>query len=146
MKKAFLLASIMMVMAVSAQQRPQQGERSGNRKEQRERPTVDQQLKKFDQYNLSSTQKKKVKSLLESRDSDMKKEFANRDKNSTQKGERGSRPEKGTNDFDIKLEKILDKNQFNQYKQDLEKRMKSDKFSMHKKRDAKGNRPSSKCA
>ncbi|MBY0067336.1 MULTISPECIES: hypothetical protein [Empedobacter] len=146
MKKAFLLASIMMVMAVSAQQRPQQGERSGNRKEQRERPTVDQQLKKFDQYNLSSTQKKKVKSLLESRDSDMKKEFANRDKNSTQKGERGSRPEKGTNDFDIKLEKILDKNQFNQYKQDREKRMKSDKFSMHKKRDAKGNRPSSKCA
>lgn len=112
MKKAFLLASIMMVMAVSAQQRPQQGERSGNRKEQRERPTVDQQLKKFDQYNLSSTQKKKVKSLLESRDSDMKKEFANRDKNSTQKGERGSRPEKGTNDFDIKLEKILDKIQF----------------------------------
>lgn len=146
MKKAFLLASIMMVMAVSAQQRPQQGERSGNRKEQRERPTVDQQLKKFDQYNLSSTQKKKVKSLLESRDSDMKKEFANRDKNSTQKGERGSRPEKGTNDFDIKLEKILDKNQFNQYKQDREKRMKSEKFSMHKKRDAKGNRPSSKCA
>ena len=146
MKKAFLLASIMMVMAVSAQQRPQQGERSGNRKEQRERPTVDQQLKKFDQYNLSSTQKKKVKSLLESRDSDMKKEFANRDKNSTQKGERGSRPEKGTNDFDIKLEKILDKNQFNQYKQDREKRMKSNKFSMHKKRDAKGNRPSSKCA
>ncbi|MGV0939163.1 MULTISPECIES: hypothetical protein [unclassified Empedobacter] len=146
MKKAFLLASIMMVMAVSAQQRPQQGERSGNRKEQRERPTVDQQLKKFDQYNLSSTQKKKVKSLLESRDSDMKKEFANRDKNSTQKGERGSRPEKGTNDFDIKLEKILDKNQFNQYKQDREKRMKSDKFSMHKKRDAKGNRHSSKCA
>ena len=146
MKKAFLLAIIMMVMAVSAQQRPQQGERSGNRKEQRERPTVDQQLKKFDQYNLSSTQKKKVKSLLESRDSDMKKEFANRDKNSTQKGERGSRPEKGTNDFDIKLEKILDKNQFNQYKQDREKRMKSDKFSMHKKRDAKGNRHSSKCA
>lgn len=146
MRKAFLLASIMMVMAVSAQQRPQQGERSGNRKEQRERPTVDQQLKKFDQYNLSSTQKKKVKSLLESRDSDMKKEFANRDKNSTQKGERGSRPEKGTNDFDIKLEKILDKNQFNQYKQDREKRMKSDKFSMHKKRDAKGNRHSSKCA
>lgn len=146
MKKAFLLANIMMVMAVSAQQRPQQGERSGNRKEQRERPTVDQQLKKFDQYNLSSAQKKKVKSLLESRDSDMKKEFANRDKNSTQKGERGSRPEKGTNDFDIKLEKILDKNQFNQYKQDREKRMKSDKFSMHKKRDAKGNRPSSKCA
>lgn len=146
MKKAFLLASIMMVMAVSAQQRPQQGERSGNRKEQRERPTVDQQLKKFDQYNLSSTQKKKVKSLLESRDSDMKKEFANRDKNSIQKGERGSRPEKGTNDFDIKLEKILDKNQFNQYKQDREKRMKSDKFSMHKKRDAKGNRHSSKCA
>ena len=46
MKKAFLLANIMMVMAVSAQQRPQQGERSGNRKEQRERPTVDQQLKK----------------------------------------------------------------------------------------------------
>ena len=76
----------------------------------------------------------------------MKKEFANRDKNSTQKGERGSRPEKGTNDFDIKLEKILDKNQFNQYKQDREKRMKSDKFSMHKKRDAKGNRHSSKCA
>ncbi|WP_291076659.1 MULTISPECIES: hypothetical protein [unclassified Empedobacter] len=146
MKKAFLLASIMMVMAVSAQQRPQQGERSGNRKEQRERPSVDQQLKKFDQYNLSSTQKKKVKSLLESRDSDMKKEFANRDKNSTQKGKRGSRPEKGTNDFDIKLEKILDKNQFNQYKQDREKRMKSDKFSMHKKRDAKGNRHSSKCA
>ena len=44
MKKAFLLASIMMVMAVSAQQRPQQGERSGNRKEQRERPTVDLSL------------------------------------------------------------------------------------------------------
>jgi len=146
MKKAFLLANIMMVMAVSAQQRPQQGERSGNRKEQRERPTVDQQLKKFDQYNLSSAQKKKVKSLLESRDSDMKKEFANRGKNTTQKGERGSRPEKGTNDFDTKLEKILDKNQFNQYKQDREKRMKSNKFSMHKKRDAKGNRPSSKCA
>ncbi|WP_291077963.1 MULTISPECIES: hypothetical protein [unclassified Empedobacter] len=146
MKKAFLLANIMMVMAVSAQQRPQQGERSGNRKEQRERPTVDQQLKKFDQYNLSSAQKKKVKSLLESRDSDMKKEFANRGKNTTQKGERGSRPEKGTNDFETKLEKILDKNQFNQYKQDREKRMKSDKFSMHKKRDAKGNRHSSKCA
>ncbi|WP_312207990.1 hypothetical protein [Empedobacter sp.] len=146
MKKVFLLASMMMVMTLSAQERPQQGEKSGNRKEQRERPTVDQQLKEFDQYNLSSAQKKKVKSLLESRDSDMKKEFANRDKNSTQKGERGSRPEKGTNDFDTKLEKILDKKQFNQYKQDREKRMKSDKFSMHKKRDAKGNRPSSKCA
>lgn len=146
MKKVFLLASMMMVMTLSAQERPQQGEKSGNRKEQRERPTVDQQLKEFDQYNLSSAQKKKVKSLLESRDSDMKKEFANRDKNSTQKGERGSRPKKGTNDFDTKLEKILDKNQFNQYKQDREKRMKSDKFSMHKKRDAKGNRPSSKCA
>ncbi|MDH0659683.1 hypothetical protein [Empedobacter sp. GD03865] len=147
MRKAFLLASMVMVMAVSAQQRPQ-----GNNQQQKDKVehtqtnSVDRQLKKFDQYNLSSTQKKKVKSLLESRDSDMKKEFANRDKNSTQKGERGSRPEKGTNDFDIKLEKILDKNQFNQYKQDREKRMKSDKFSMHKKRDAKGNRHSSKCA
>ena len=80
MKKVFLLASMMMVMTLSAQERPQQGEKSGNRKEQRERPTVDQQLKEFDQYNLSSAQKKKVKTLLESRDSDMKKEFANREK------------------------------------------------------------------
>ncbi|STD53615.1 hypothetical protein [Empedobacter falsenii] len=92
MKKAFLLANIMMVMAVSAQQRPQQGERSGNRKEQRERPTVDQQLKKFDQYNLSSAQKKKVKSLLESNLS--------------------------TSNFNKKLEKILSKKQYAQYIKD----------------------------
>ena len=55
MKKAFLLASMMMVMAVSAQQRPQ-----GNNQQQKDKVehtqsnSVDRQLKKFDQYNLTT--------------------------------------------------------------------------------------------
>lgn len=93
MKKAFLLASMMMVMAVSAQQRPQ-----GNNQQQKDKVehtqtnSADRQLKKFDQYNLTASQKKKVKSLLEIKLS--------------------------TSNFNKKLEKILSKKQYAQYIKD----------------------------
>lgn len=115
MKKILVLASMMMVLSLSAQEKPQ-GQKSGEKKEQRQRPSTDEQLKKFDQYNLSSSQKEKVKSLLETRNSEKK--------NSLDKGEKS----KGNKaDFDAKLEQILDKKQYAQYKQDREERMKSKK-------------------
>ena len=115
MKKILILASMMMVLSLSAQEKPQ-GQKSGEKKEQRQRPSTDEQLKKFDQYNLSSSQKEKVKSLLESRNSEKKNSL---DKGKKSKGNKA--------DFDAKLEQILDKKQYAQYKQDREERMKSKK-------------------
>lgn len=132
MKKVFLIASMMMVIAVSAQQRPQ-SQKNNENKELRQRPSVDSQLKEFEQYNLTSTQKKKVKSLLESRDSEIKKSF-----------EKGEKPQKGMNNFDTKLEKILDKNQYKKYKQNRTEHAKSRDFSMRGKRDLNDQRRSKK--
>ncbi|MGU9940098.1 hypothetical protein ACNFNZ_16160 [Empedobacter brevis] len=132
MKKVFLLASMVMVITVSAQQRAQ-NQKSDERKEQRQRPSVDDQLKKFDAYQLTSEQKKNLKSLIESRDAEIKKSF-----------ERGERPKRNMNDFDAKLEKILDKDQYKQYQQNREERMKSKNFSMRKKGGFKNGKQSKK--
>ena len=134
MKKVFLIASMMMLIAVSAQQRPQSQKNSKN-KEQRQRPSVDNQLKEFEQYNLTSTQKKKVKSLLESRNSQIKKSF-----------EKGKKQQNGMNDFDTKLEKILDKNQYKKYKQNRTEHARSKDYSMRGKNYLNDQRRSKKSA
>lgn len=144
MKQFFALASLFAVLSVSAQQQPKDFQRGQHQKEmiankqyqrkdiKHERPSAEQRLKRFDQYGLSTAQKQKVKALYESRDRDMKKDFEKRQK---EMAKHRAEFQKKQQDFDKKLEKILDKKQFAQYKLDREKRMqKRDKsqFKHHK--------------
>lgn len=114
MKKLMLLASLLVVLSVSAQERTQR-EKPQKEHSQKNRPTVDDELKRFDGYNLSSSQKKKVRSLLEDREKNFSKNEGKKD----QKLKKDKGPK--NDDFDTKLEKVLNKKQFSQYKQDREK-------------------------
>lgn len=128
MKKLMLLASLLVVLSVSAQERTQR-EKPQKEHSQKNRPTVDDELKRFDGYNLSSSQKKKVRNLLEDRQKNFSKNGEpNGHNNHGQQNNNGDhRPDmnngKGpkNDDFDTKLEKVLNKKQFSQYKQDREK-------------------------
>ena len=145
MKKLFALASLLVVLSVTAQERPegtraQKENRMDNskdvKKQRKERPTIDEQMKRYDSYNLSANQKQQVKSLLEKRDADMKTERTNsKNELSKVKEDRKKEFENKRADFDKKLEKIMDKKQYSQYQQDRE--AKSKKFSTRKNSDSK---------
>ena len=57
MKKLVILSSLFLALSVSAQQRTQSGDRP-------QKPTTEQQMKEFEDLNLTNKQKKKIKALL----------------------------------------------------------------------------------
>ena len=136
MKQFFALAGLLAVMSVSAQQQPQRKleapkakqemrkDHKFDRKDQkREKRSPEQQLKQFDQYGLSSVQKQKLKDLHESKSREFKKEREKQQKQfAKSKDQHRKEMDKRRADYDKKLEKILDKRQFAQYKQDRERR------------------------
>lgn len=136
MKQFFAIAGLFAVLSVSAQQKPErklvdpkaklemQKDRKFDRKEVRkQRPSVDQRVKQFDQYGISAVQKKKLKDLFESREREMKKDFDRRGKQMAKARQEQSKVfDKSRADFDKKIERILDKRQYAQYKLDKQKR------------------------
>ena len=133
MKQFFAIAGLFAVLSVSAQQRPerklvdpkakmemQKDHRFDHKKVKKQRPSAEQRAKHFDQYGISAAQKKKLHDLFESRDREMKKEFERRGK---EMAKSKKEHEKRRADFDKKIEKILDKRQYAQYKLDKQKRL-----------------------
>lgn len=85
-------------------------------------------MKRYEKYDLSSVQKQKIKDLHQERDRDMKKGFDKQQK------EFAKQKEQDRKQFDKKLEQIMGKKQFAQYKQDRELKMK-DRGHMKKRGD-----------
>jgi len=117
MKKLLFTASLLTVIAISAQETQE--------RKRPERPTTEQQMKAFDDYNLSSAQKQKLQTLYKERDAKFEK-----NKPSQKDGERpqppkdGQKPddskmkaqfEKENKEFDGKIQKILTKEQYTKY-------------------------------
>jgi hypothetical protein len=107
MKKLLVVAGLFLALTINAQERQDGG---------RQRPTTEQQMKEFDNYNLTPAQKQKIQALYKDREA----KFA---KNRPQ-GEKGQRPddskmkakfEKDRKDFDGKVQKILSKDQYAKY-------------------------------
>lgn len=142
MKQFLVLASLFAVLSVSAQQRPEQPFKDGKAKvevkdgrrqvkpdfKDKKRPSAEQQMKRYEKYDLSSVQKQKIKDLHQERDRDMKKGFDKQQK------EFAKQKEQDRKQFDKKLEQIMGKKQFAQYKQDRELKMK-DRGQMKKRGD-----------
>ena len=120
MKKVFLAASLFVAFAVSAQQI---GER-----QQRQKPNAKEMVSKMDkELNLSNQQEKKLTALFQERDQKMEK---NRGDFNGQNGERPegkgfAKNDKGRGDFDVKIQKILSKDQYTKFKANHEKRRSS---------------------
>lgn len=127
MKKFFALASMMIVLSVSAQQHKS----NYGSKDKFEHKVVHakkqdypispyksstyQNAKQFERYDLSSSQRKKINSLFDTRQKDLK----------DSKHKRGFDYAKYDKDFEKKIEKILSKKQYQQYKKDQYKGNKS---------------------
>ncbi len=109
MKKLLFAASLFTVVAISAQETQE--------RKRPERPTTEQQMKAFDDYNLNSDQKQKLQTLYKEKDSKFEKN------GQKSKGEKGQKPddsrkadfEKEQKDFDGKIQKILTKEQYAKY-------------------------------
>lgn len=131
MKQFFAFAGLFAVLTVSAQQAPQNLEDSKPLKEmsakklhhhkgfKKQHRTVEQQIERYNKYNLSATQKEQIKSLHESREKEIKKQHEKRQQEFAKlKDQRRKDFQKKQADFDKKMEKIMDKEQFLQYQQD----------------------------
>ena len=144
MKQFLALASIFAVLSVSAQQRPEPRLKDDKTKieykdgrrqvkpdfKDKKRPSVEQQMKRYDKYELSAAQKQKIKDLHQERDRDMRKDFDKRQK------EFAKQKEQDRKQFDRKLEQIMGKKQFAKYQQDRESKMK-DRGELRKRGDFK---------
>lgn len=141
MKQFFALAALFAVLSVSAQEKTdikgqdhrghkghemKMDKKDESRKdgenykgEKKQKLTIDEKVAQFDQYGVSSSQKNKIKSLLESCENEKKKEFTKEGKQ-----ERKSKEEiqKKRNEFNLKMEKILNKKQYAQYQENQQKR------------------------
>jgi len=103
MKKLLAVAGLFLALTINAQER----------QDRAQRPITEQQMKEFDNYNLSPAQKQKIQALYKDRE-------ANFAKNAPQGG-KGQRPndakmkaksEKDRKDFDGRIQKILSKDQY----------------------------------
>lgn len=134
MKQFFALASLFAVLSVSAQEAPKRADFSKERKEikmdrpapqkreKRQAPTLEQELKRYDKYNLSAAQKSEIKSLHKERREEGKKEFDKRQKEFAKLHDKYRKAsDKSRQDFDKKMKKIMGKKEFAQYQQDREK-------------------------
>lgn len=108
MKKLFLAAGLFLALTVNvnAQER---------RDDQRQRPTTEQQMKKFDGMNLSNSQKQKLQALYKERDAKFSKNRMAATKGKPDANQK-AKMEKERNDFDKKIQKILTKEQYAKFK------------------------------
>ena len=117
MKKLLALASMIVVVSVSAQDRYQSDRSEGRgvayqqKAKEIKQVASSYQIKDFYKYDLSASQKRKLEIAFESHQQDLKK--------AKQKGAREYAYYQS--DFDKKVEKILSKKQFAQYKRDQQK-------------------------
>lgn len=115
MKKIFALASMMMVLSVSAQQqkmdRPASHKISIHEQEFKDQRFVSDhvQLRDFEKYDLTLSQKQKLKVALDRYEKEIK--YAKKNGKGYYENQQ--------KDLDKKIEKILSKQQFAQYKRDL---------------------------
>jgi len=106
MKKLLAVAGLFLALTINAQERQDRGQR----------PTTEQRMKEFDNYNLTPAQKQKIQALYKEREA----KFA---KNGPQgaKGQRQDDPkmkakfEKDRKDFDGRIQKILSKDQYTKF-------------------------------
>lgn len=103
MKKLLVVAGLFLALTINAQERQDRGQR----------PTTEQRMKEFDNYNLTPAQKQKIQALYKEREA----KFAD----NGPKGEKGQRQddskmkakfEKDRKDFDGRVQKILSKDQY----------------------------------
>ena len=132
MKQFFAIAGLFAVLSVSAQQRPERPLQDQKGKQEmrdlrrdgkqdfkdKKRPSIDQKMQRYDKYELSSVQKQKIKALHEGREKDKRKDFDKKQK------EFAKQRDADRKKFDQKLEQIMGKKQFAQYKQDRDQQVK----------------------
>lgn len=106
MKKLLVVAGLFLALTINAQERQDRGQR----------PTAEQRIKEFDNYNLTPAQKQKIQALYKDREAKFVKNGP--------KGEKGQKPdnskmkanfEKDRKDFDGRVQKILSKDQYAKY-------------------------------
>jgi len=117
MKKLFLTAGLFLALAVSAQQREQNNDRPP-------KMTTEQQMKRFDDLNLSSAQKRKLQALFKERDAKFEKDrptFAHNTRGNKQEDHQFRSHGKNKNEFDKKIQNILSKEQYLKFKAQHEK-------------------------
>jgi len=112
MKKLVFLAGIFLAINIQAQQ--------SEKKERPQKPTVEQQMKEFDNLDLSETQKEKIKALYQEREAKFEKERpappTDNDSNPPQrKGGNKGNFEQEQQEFDAKIQKILTKDQYTKF-------------------------------
>ncbi|WP_379967328.1 hypothetical protein [Epilithonimonas sp. UC225_85] len=115
MKKLLVVAGLFLALTINAQERQDRGQRA----------TAEQRMKEFDNYNLSPVQKQKIQALYKDREA----KFA---KNKP-RGDKGQRPddskmkakfEKDRKDFDLKIQKIMSKDQYAKFQADRKEHQK----------------------
>lgn len=134
MKQFFALASLFAVLSVSAQEGPKRPDFSKEKKEikmdrpmhhnreKRQSPSIEQEMKRFDKYDLSASQKQEIKTLHENRRAEGKKDFEKRQKEFAKLHDKYRKEsDKKRQESDKKLKKIMGDKEFSQYQQDREK-------------------------
>lgn len=148
MKKILFLASMLIVLNVSAQEKGQQ--RSGKG----EKPTTEQRMKKFDDLNLTAAQKQKIEALYKERqasfeknkgqksgelkDGKSKKDMTSKhgDKKKGTKGDKKDfaqnkqKMDQNRKEFDSKIQGILTSEQYKKFQENRSKKM-----AAHSKKD-----------
>ncbi len=124
MKKIFLTAMVCAAFTLQAQ---------NTSKGRPQPPTAEQQMKEFENLNLSSDQKEKIRSLLKEQESNHQRERPSTSQNESEtppppkdnkEGKSGKKDDKGRKEFDTKLQKILTTKQYSEYKTEQETRRK----------------------
>lgn len=138
MKKLFLTASLFLSLtAINAQE--------SKPKNHPEKPSMEQQLKEFDDLNLNSSQKKQIKKLFKEREEQFKKDRPQKppvenggkqefmhDKDNNRGNDKF---EKERKEFNGRIQKILTPEQYNKFQEKHEKHEKHFKEEGQKKED-----------
>ncbi len=134
MKKLLFAASLFLTVAISAQETQE--------RKRPERPTTEQQMKEFDDYNLNSDQKEKLQALYKEKDAKFEKNKPSGERPEPPKD--GQKPddskmkenfEKERKEFDGKIEKILTKEQFAKYQTKQKQHQKDGQKPEHPQED-----------
>ena len=114
MKKLVFTAALFFALTASAQERKFDGDAP-------KKPNAEMQMKRFDNLNLTSSQKRKIKALFKERDAQFEKNKMAHTQNERFDGKRNPEMEKKRNEFDQKLQRILTREQYAKFKSGHEK-------------------------
>ena len=108
MKKLFITAGLFLAMAsVNAQQTKHHNDNNRPPQQENTQSSVDREMRKFDNLNLSKSQKRRIRALLEQR---------NNGYSHNNERPQGNNNYGGNNNLDSQLRKILTAKQYAKYK------------------------------